>query len=105
MPVGMPICMAIGCGLCGAAIAAMQLGGGVPGGRKIDGRVGLEEADRLEAKSDDLHRHHGKVLWTRNVGSSKAVPQHWVLANQWAVLQAFSSLVRSQTTLLCSAAC
>ena len=78
----MPICMAIGCSFCGAAVAAMQLGGGVLDGREVNGRVGLEEANRLEPESDDLHRHHREVLWACNVGSSKAVPEHRILANE-----------------------
>lgn len=78
----MPIGMAISWGICGAAIAAMQLGGWVLGGREVNGRVGFEEPNRLEPESNDLYRHHREVLWACNVGSSKAVPEHWILANE-----------------------
>ena len=84
MSTGMPIgrCMPIGF----SPVAAVQLGGGVLGGGQVDGRVGLEEAHRLQPEARDLYWHHGPVLRSRHMGGSKAMPHDGVLANECAIL-------------------
>ena len=85
MSIGMPVCRCMPIGFSPAA--AVQLGGGVLGGRQVNGRVGLEKAHRLQPEAGDLYRHNGPVLWSRHRGGSKAMPHDGVLANECAILQ------------------
>jgi hypothetical protein len=45
------------------------------GGRDVEGRVAVEEADRLESEAGVVDGHDGPVLGTGEVGETEGVPQ------------------------------
>ena len=58
-----------------------------PGGRDVQGRIAVEDSERLEPERDGVDRHDRPVLRPRDVVNAERVPQHHVGVVDGAVLR------------------